>query len=268
MRCHGIYYLGVNNKTHQQIVNKESPRVVAIVQARMGSQRLPGKVLEPIRDVPALALGVSRVVMSTEVADVCIATSEEAADDPIAALADDLGVICVRGSEHDVLARFAKATRDTAADIVVRLTADCPFHDAQVIDHAVSTFRIRNVDYLTNAMNRTYPIGLDCEVVSAGALFYADERAKSKFEREHVTSYLYRDGNRTRIASLELPVDLSSLRWTLDTMDDLRALRCIADCLPDRSWMTSSWTDVLAVVLNDPSLAHINSHVEHRHFNG
>ncbi len=238
------------------------------MQARMNSQRLPGKVLETIREVPALALQISRVSMSTELADICIATSDGVMDDPIAALAHDLGVTCVRGSEHDVLARFAKAAHHTSAEIVVRLTADCPFHDAGVIDRAVSMFRRSGIDYLTNALKRTYPIGLDCEVMSARALFNADEFAKSDVEREHVTPYLYRGSQSDEVVSLEIPVDLSSLRWTLDTAEDLHALRCIAERLPDESWMSSSWTDILAVVLNDPSLARMNDHVEHRHLRG
>jgi spore coat polysaccharide biosynthesis protein SpsF len=255
----------VARESLHQAVSTDSLRVVAIVQARMGSTRLPGKVLKEIRGVPALALQVGRVLESVEVAELCIATSDRVVDDPIVALAQDLGVACVRGSERDVLSRFAKAARRTSADVVVRLTADCPFHDWRVIDRAVSTFKRSSVDYLTNALKRTYPVGLDCEVMSATALFDADEHAKSEVEREHVTPYLYRHGRDHHVASFELPVDLSSLRWTLDTADDLRALRSIAERLPGDSWSASSWTDILAVVLNDSSLASINRHVEHRH---
>jgi spore coat polysaccharide biosynthesis protein SpsF len=251
-------------ESHRQVADVDSSNVVAIVQARMGSTRLPGKVLEEIRGVPALALQVNRITQSVEVDQFCIATSDGAVDDPIADLAEYLGVTCVRGSEHDVLSRFAKAARQTSADVVIRLTADCPFHDSRVIDRAVSSFRSSGVEYLSNALNRTYPVGLDCEVMFASALYDADERAESDVEREHVTPYLYRNGREAQVASLELPVDLSSLRWTLDTVDDLQALRCIADRLPSDSWAASSWTDILAVVLDDPSLANLNRHVQHR----
>ncbi len=243
----------------------ESPTVVAIIQARMGSERLPGKVLERIRGIPALELQVRRLLSSVEVTTFCIATSVEVADDAIEGLAHELGILCVRGSESDVLSRFADALRLSDADVVVRLTADCPFHDHRVVDQAIAAFRGHRADYVSNAIRRTFPIGLDCEVMSAEVLLAAASRATSQSDREHVTPYIYRELTDVRSVDFGLPVDLSGLRWTLDTAADLQALRAIAERLPGDEWHECSWTEILGVVLEDPSLAEINRHVEHRH---
>lgn len=241
-----------------------APHVVAIIQARMGSERLPGKVLMPIRERPALELGVSRIRPSQAVDVICIATSDRDVDDPIRAMSRSAGIECVSGSETDVLSRFALAARTMSADVVVRLTADCPFHDWRVVDHVINAFIESGVDYASNTLRRTYPIGLDCEVMPVDALLRADAQAKDPVEREHVTPYLYRQSDR-EIAHVELPVNLSSLRWTLDTEADLHALRGIASALPGADWASSAWTEILATVLNDPSLAAVNAAVPHRH---
>ncbi len=240
-----------------------APHVVGIIQARMGSKRLPGKVLMPIRGVPALELELSRIRPSETLDAICIATSDLNVDGPIRAFARSAGIECVSGPEDDVLSRFALAARFMSADVVVRLTADCPFHDWRVVDQVVKAFSEGGAVYTSNALRRTFPVGLDCEVMATEALLLADAEAKDPVAREHVTPFLYRQGS-CDVVHVQLPVNLSSLRWTLDTAEDLRAIRGIANALRGDDWAGASWTDILATVLSDPSLANVNAAVSDR----
>ncbi len=168
-------------------------RTVAIIQARVGSTRLPGKVMKPLLGDPMLSIVVRRVARARTVDEVVVATTTLPEDDAIAALAASEGWALERGSETDLLERYLEAARAHEADVVVRITSDCPIIDPEVIDRTVAAFRDGDVDYASNTLEpRTYPRGLDVEVVSAGALELAGREDRDPAWREHATPYIYR----------------------------------------------------------------------------
>lgn len=236
-------------------------RAVAIVQARTGSTRLPGKVLRPLAGRPVLEWVVARLRRARRVEEVWIATTRSARDAPVAELARRLGVEVTRGSEEDVLGRFAQAARESAAETVVRITADCPLADGALVDEMLARFEATGPwDYYANVVRRTYPRGLDVEIAPAGALFVADAEARAPHDREHVMPFLYQRPERFRIGSHELPEDLSAHRWVLDTAEDLRLLEeLFAELGADAEG--ASWRDALAAVRRRPELSAINAGV-------
>jgi spore coat polysaccharide biosynthesis protein SpsF len=234
-------------------------RVVGVVQARMGSTRLPGKVLESIGDRTMLAWVVRRLQHAIELDRVVVATTSNTCDDAIAAECHALNVAVFRGSEHDVLARYQTAAHGSGAGAVVRVTADCPLIDAAVVDRVVRTFLRSAADYASNTLVRTYPRGLDVEVFTTAALDRAAREARAPEEREHVTPYFYRHPELFKLASVESTVDLSGYRWTVDTKEDLQLARAIYARLPEGE--TSDLQHVLRVLAREPSLTAINAHV-------
>jgi glutamate-1-semialdehyde aminotransferase/spore coat polysaccharide biosynthesis protein SpsF (cytidylyltransferase family) len=198
---------------------------LALIQARMGSSRFPGKVLEDLCGRPMLWHVVNRVGRARKLDKVVIATTDGEVDDPIARFCDKEGVGCFRGSEQDVLDRFYRAAKANAADVVVRITADCPLIDPAVIDKVVARFECGDCDYASNALRYTYPDGLDTEVFSFAALEQAWREARKPSEREHVTPYLRADGFRTVNVESEIPVSPTQFRWTVDHPQDLQFVR-------------------------------------------
>lgn len=190
----------------------------------MGSSRLPGKVLAPIAGRPMLQFMLERLA-TLNLAHLVVATSVEARDDPVADVAATAGASVVRGSEHDVLDRFRAALAAYPAATVVRLTGDCPLIDPSVVAAAIALHHERDVDYTSNVLPRTFPKGLDVEVVRSDALLTAASEAVDPPEREHVTPFIYRRPERFRLANLWCPEDLGDERWTVDTVDDLEVLR-------------------------------------------
>jgi spore coat polysaccharide biosynthesis protein SpsF (cytidylyltransferase family) len=202
-------------------------RVVAVIQARMSSTRLPGKILKPLAGKPALFRLVERACAVPRLDEVVLATSDAGGDDEVAALGGTWGLRVVRGPLDDVLARTCRAANEARADVVVRLTGDCPMHDPAVIARAIETWAGDvDVDYVSNVDERTYPDGLDVEVCSFAALDEAHERARSPSEREHVTPWIRRH---KRKLSFVQDQDLSELRWTLDQGDDFEFLSAAFD---------------------------------------
>lgn len=200
-------------------------RVVAVIQARMSSSRLPGKILKPLAGKPALLQLIDRARAVSRIDEVVLATSDDASDDVVADAARGWGVRTVRGSLLDVLGRFQAAAEAARADVVIRLTGDCPMHDPAVIAQAIDTHLSSGVvDYVSNAEERSFPDGHDVEVFSMAALSEAARAAQSVFEREHVTPWLRRHKVKRSIVQHE---DLSQLCWTLDTPDDY-AFMCAA----------------------------------------
>ena len=198
---------------------------IAILQARMSSTRMPGKVLAPLAGEPMLVRQLERILRASTLDGVVVATSLDPSDDPIVeALAHAAPLIgeipVVRGSLSDVLARFVTAMDAYPSDAVVRLTADCPLASPAVIDRVVSAFRAGDVDYVSNTMSPAYPDGLDVEVVRADVLREVAEIAIDRHEREHVTLGVYRRHDRYRVANVAGDRDLSGLRWTVDTPED------------------------------------------------
>jgi len=230
---------------------------VAIIQARMTSSRLPGKVLVDLGGKPLIERMIARVRRARTLDALWIATTTRPTDDPVAALCERLDVPVHRGDEHDVLARFQGAARRAGADVLVRLTADCPMSDPALIDEVVSVYAQGDVDYVSNVLVRTYPDGLDVEAFSRAALEEAAAKAMQPFHREHVTPWLQTGfrpelpTGRFRLRHVVNDVDLGVMRWTVDEAEDLDLIRTLFAALPDGF----GWRDALALVSADPELA-------------
>ena len=234
---------------------QKKPKNLAIVQARMTSSRLPGKVLSDICGKPSLQRMLERVNMASSIDKVVVATTVNASDDSIVELCEKLRVDTFRGDEDDVLGRFYGAAEAAEAEIVIRLTADCPMIDPDVIDEVVSVFSINNYDYLSNTIERTYPDGLDVEIMSIDALREAHKKAIAPFLREHVTPYI--SGKRPdlgagnfRLGQIRFENDFSNIRWTLDTQDDLQRIRSLVSKLPE----DYRWLEALSIAKQNPVL--------------
>jgi spore coat polysaccharide biosynthesis protein SpsF len=215
----------------------------------MGSTRLPGKVVADVGGRPMLGLMLARL-RGAPVDALVVATSDAAADDAVVAVAEAAGVPVVRGPEADVLGRFQIALDAFPADAVVRLTADCPLADEDVVAAALDRHQVTAADYTSNTLVRTFPDGLDTEVVSAAALREAGAEAVDPVEREHVTPFVYRRPERYRLAAFTSGEQLGEERWTVDTADDLDRLRLIVSRLDDP--VRAGWRDVLAVAGRRP----------------
>lgn len=236
-------------------------RVVAIIQARWGSSRLRGKVLQPICGLPALAFMVARVRRSRLTDRVVIATSVEPSDDSVAELGHKIGVEVVRGSETDVLGRFALAARYAEASELVRLTGDCPLIDPEVIDAVIALRRAAGVDYAANTMPSTFPDGLDVEVFTREALLNADAHATRPSDREHVTSYLRDHPDLFTRANHAFVADFSHLRWTVDEAADLDFVRRLTARVGPAGAVRAGWLDYMAALTGAPDLLGINCHI-------
>lgn len=233
----------------------------------MGSSRLPGKVLMPLADVPVIEHVVKRVASAPSLDEVVVATTERAIDDPLAEVATQLGVRVVRGDENDVLSRYGLAAEAARADAVIRVTADCPLIDPDVLGAMIARYRHGRaespvVELVTNARRRTFPRGLDAELFSRSALDHMLRHAQQGYEREHVTPYLYEHPDRFRIEDVLADGDYSSLRWTLDTADDYKLLQRIFDAALNP--ISLRLKDVLALLADHPDWSEINAHVEQK----
>ena len=236
-----------------------------IVQARMTSTRLPGKVLLPIAGRPMLSYLLERLRRVRMADRIIIATTTNATDSPIVEFCSKEGVDCTRGSEPDVLARYFEAASHFKADTVVRVTSDCPLIDPQLIDHAITTFTeaAGDYDYASNMIAASWPYGMAVEVFSAQALNTAHAEAKEDAEREHVTPFIYWRPGRYRIKSLTMLPDLSHHRWTVDTPEDFELVRRIFESLyPEKPDFTM--TDVLALLDEHPTWELINCHIKQK----
>ena len=243
-------------------------KTVAIVQGRMASSRLPGKILLDIAGKPMLMHVVERARRAKTVDQVVVATTTQPEDNAVEAYCQQAGIAISRGSLHDVLDRFYQAALVFQADTVVRLTADCPLLDPQVLDHTVEEFFRTGVDFCCNRLppplKRTYPIGLDVEVSSFHALERAWKEAIKPYEREHVMPYLYDPPGRFKVLRVDYEKDYSEMRWTVDTPEDLDLLRQIFVRMSATGNPDFTWLDVLALFEREPELALINAQVKHR----
>lgn len=213
--------------------------IAAIVQARMGSTRFPGKVLKDLCGHPVLWHVVTRVRYSRTVNRVIVAAPAGLLDDPIASFCEKERITCFRGNESDVLDRYYQAAKWIGADIIVRITADCPMIDPRVIDGAINVYLEGNCDYASNGILRTYPDGLDTEVFSFSALEKAWREARLMSEREHVTPYIWKNDKIFKLCKVVQNRDISNLRWTVDEPEDLEFVRNIYSRLydPDRIFL-------------------------------
>lgn len=242
------------------------PKIVAIVQARMASARLPGKVLADIEGEPMLAREVERVLRAEFVHRLVIATTNETEDEPIVDLCRDRGFEFYRGSSLDVLDRYYQAARLHNAEIVVRLTGDCPLIDPGLIDQTIADFRAAEppVDFAANRLptEKSFPVGTDTEVCSFAALERAWSEATQPHHREHVMPYLYEDPERFRILLVRSDTDYSHYRWTVDTEQDLELVRQVFAYFGRLN--DFAWTEVLDLFEAQPELMSLNAGVEHR----
>ena len=257
------------------------PRVIAIIQGRMSSSRLPGKILADIAGQPMLQRVFLRTSRAATVTETIFATTTDPSDDPVAEYCDFSGISYTRGKLFDVLDRYYQAARQAKADIVVRVTADCPVIDPDLIDLAVNTLLEGNYDFTANRLpppfQRTYPIGLDVEVCTFAGLEKAWKGSNETFHREHVMPYFYEGVELTpvnrqlqtgtsprgfRVALLNHTTDFGDYRWTVDTLEDLEFIRQVYTHFDGRD--DFSWKDVLDLVHNEPDLMKINSGVQHK----
>lgn len=226
-------------------------KTVAIVQARMGSTRLPNKVMKPIGGMPMIELLLARLACATEVDEIVVATSEDVRNQPLADHVEAKGYRCFRGSENDVLDRYLQAAKAASADIVVRITGDCPLIDPILVDEVIRRFKAGGVDYNSNISPPSYPDGLDTEVFTFAALERAAREANEAFHREHVTPYL-REAGQFRQAQMQNDEDLSALRWTVDEPADFEvANNVFAHFAPDIHF---TWQQVLTLQRSQPQL--------------
>lgn len=194
--------------------------ILAILQARASSSRLPGKVLKPLLGKPMLARQIERILRSELIDKLVVATSVEPEDDAIEKLCKEENIECFRGSLNDVLDRFYQAAKPYNPEHVVRLTGDCPLTDWEITDRLIKFHLIGDYDYSSNALEPTYPDGLDAEIMKFSALECAWRLADSKPEREHVTLYIYKHPIQFKIGKEKNSIDLSQLRWTVDEPED------------------------------------------------
>jgi glutamate-1-semialdehyde 2,1-aminomutase len=232
-------------------------RTVAIVQARMGSTRLPNKVMRPIEGRPMIELLLSRLSKATRLDAIVLATAKNEANHPLMAHVASLGYTCHAGSETDVLQRYLEAAREVKADVIVRITGDCPLVDPALVDEAVRRFNEAGVDYLSNVAPATYPDGLDIEVFSMQALKRAARETDAAFDHEHVTPYLRTD--KFRQAAMLNDEDCSGLRWTVDEVSDFDVVTAVfRHFSPDVHF---SWRQVLELERQHPEIFSANQHL-------
>jgi spore coat polysaccharide biosynthesis protein SpsF len=232
--------------------------ILGILQARLSSTRLPGKVLEPILGQPMLARQIERLRRAKRMDHLIVATSTAAEDDAIATLCESLGVDCSRGSLDDVLDRFYQAALPFGCEWIVRLTGDCPLADWDIIDAAIAFAVNGDYDYASNALAPSWPDGLDVEVVRFAALAEAWKDAKLPSEREHVTPFIEQHPERFKLGSFVNDRDLSGGRWTVDEPADLAFVRKVYEYLYPVN-PAFGWMDVLALLRDHPDIAAINS---------
>ncbi|MFH2104583.1 MAG: glycosyltransferase family protein [Chloroflexota bacterium] len=257
------------------------PKTLAIIQARMGASRLPGKVLLDLGGEPMLVRVVERTKRASLLDAVTVATTTEVQDAAIAELCASRGYSCYRGSMHDVLDRYYQAARPFDPEIIVRITADCPVIDPDLIDQTIQTMGVHDADFTATRLpppwHRTYPIGLDVEVCAFTVLQRAWKEADQGFHREHVLPFLYEGvelkavttdlslGTSQRgfkIAVLNHDPDYGSMRWAVDTPEDLEVIRQVYHRFNGRD--DFSWQEILALFANDPCLAKINASIPHK----
>lgn len=248
-----------------------SARTVAIIQARMGSTRLPEKVLKDIAGKPMLERVVERTSLASTIDQTVVATSRTEQDDAVAEFCRQNGYDFVRGSEEDVLGRYRVAADEYDAETVVRITSDCPLVGPETIDRVVSQSRRYDADFVTNTLYYTYPDGLDVEVFSRETLEQTHEAATTDAEREHVTPYMrsaddidrYNVVNPTDIERYSFVDSRTVPRWTVDYPADLEFLREIYERLTSNGDWTINQTAVLELLERNPKLTEINEDRTH-----
>lgn len=240
-------------------------KVAAIIQARMGSTRLSGKVMKKIKGKTVLEHVIERVSQSSTINEIIIATTIHERDDIIAEEAIKLGIKIYRGSEEDVLSRYYYAAKEYSIDVITRITSDCPLIDPFVMDDIVRIYLNNDYDIVTNASSslsqRTYPRGLDVETFSFACLEKAFKNANKQYQREHVTPFIYEYSEKTFYHKNK--IDYSIHRWTLDTTEDFELIFTIYDRLYNGKH-DFYFMDIINLFNDEPKLFDINGHIEQK----
>jgi spore coat polysaccharide biosynthesis protein SpsF len=231
--------------------------IFGVLQARLSSSRLPGKVLKQILDRPMLEMQIERCRRAKHMDRLIIATSRDSSDNPIQTLCEKMGLPFYRGSLDDVLDRFYQAVHAHKPDYVVRLTGDCPLIDPEIIDKTIAFGLSGSYDYANNCLQPTFPDGLDVEVMRLSSLETAWREATLGSDREHVTPFLYRHPERFRIGCYKNNVDLSHLRWTVDEPADFALVTEIYKALYPQN-PNFGYRDILSLLDQHPELTHMN----------
>lgn len=237
--------------------------VTAIIQARMGSTRLPGKILKEVEGKSLLAIQLERLQASNEIDQIVIATTIESQDDVIAQYCEQQCVKYYRGSEQDVLARYYEAAKVFGGDVIVRLTSDCPIIDGAVVDETIRYFKDNKYDYVSNTVKRIYPRGLDTEVFTFQALEKACKEAILPRDREHVTAYFYTNPELFSIGYIDKSYDYSEYRWTVDTEEDFELISRIIKALYKGNPLFTL-EDAIQLMEKNPNWQQINAHIEQK----
>jgi spore coat polysaccharide biosynthesis protein SpsF len=232
--------------------------IVAIIQARTGSTRLPNKIFMKLCDKPLIYHVVNRLRPSSKIDKIVVATSVNPKDDLLESWANENEIICFRGDENDVLSRYYFAAKKYSAKIIIRITADDPFKDFEIIDRVVKLLEEENLDFANNNNPPTFPEGLDTEVFTFKALELAYENAATPFEREHVTQYFYKNDKTIKQKCLKHSADLSQLRLTIDTQLDFdTALEIYKKLYPLKKMFNLN--DIIKLLSKEPEIKEINS---------
>ena len=234
-------------------------RIIAIIQARMASTRLPNKVLADLGGQSVLARVVRRASRAQFIDRIVVATTNRPEDDAIVRACAPLGVACYRGKDEDVLDRYHRAAELHGADVVVRVTSDNPLLDPEVADRVIGIFLARCPDYASNSVVHTYPLGLDVEVMMASSLAQAWREAREDYQRAHVTPYFYQNPEWFRIVPVRYHEDLSAWRWTVDYPEDLDFVREVYRRFGNNDRF--SWNAVRRLLEAEPWLTQSNRHL-------
>ncbi|CAM8362087.1 HemL Glutamate-1-semialdehyde aminotransferase [Candidatus Methylopumilus universalis] len=233
-------------------------KIVAIVQARMGSTRLPNKVMKSIRGIPMIELLLCRLSLTKEIDQIIVATSLDKLNLPLVEHVRKLGYACEEGSENDVLDRYLQTAKKYKADVIVRITGDCPLTDAGLVDGLIKHFKTGRLDYLCNNYPPSFPDGLDIEIFTFKALAKANQETNNLFDREHVTPY-FRQSGKFKIATIKHKQDLSTFRWTVDETSDFLVIEQIFNYFHPKTNFT--WQEVLVLQQQQPEMFNANQHI-------
>jgi spore coat polysaccharide biosynthesis protein SpsF len=239
--------------------NLASIKIVATIEARMTSTRLPGKVLADVGGTPMLELMVDRLRRSQTVNEICVATTVNSTDDPLEEFATRTGIACYRGSEDDVLGRVLASATSRDADVIVETTGDCPFIDPAIVDACVFAYVSEDTHLVGNCLVETFPRGLDVRVFSTDALQEVSQLTNDPVDREHVSIYFYEVDGRYRVRNVEAVGDLRhpEWRWTVDTEDDLQFVRRVVELMGT----SFAAIDLARSLVAHPQIVSINSAV-------
>ncbi len=234
-------------------------KIAALIQARMGSTRLPGKVLRKISGRPMIELLLTRLSRSSELDTIVVATSDESQNDQLQSVVESLGYQCTRGSEKDVLDRFYQSAKSVKADVIVRITGDCPLVDSVLVDQCIQAYKRSHVDYLSNVNPATFPDGLDIEVMSFASIERANNETDSDFDREHVTPYIRNSDSFTK-GSISHTEDFSKQRWSVDEPEDLIVVTNVFEHFFPNIFF--DWHQVLELGRTQPELFQSNQEIK------